>query len=123
MPPAAPQPPHQHSTRRKLAHEALPAMPHAPATSPGTSPLTPALVLRTVDASRYVGLAASSLEKMRLDGSGPIFVRLSARAVGYLIADLDKYLEQRRRLSTSAPAQQVGSRARGSNKDAGRTRR
>jgi predicted DNA-binding transcriptional regulator AlpA len=58
-------------------------------------------VLRTPDAAKYLGLTASTLEKMRLSGNGPRFVRLGARAVGYTIGDLDTFIEAGRRVSTS----------------------
>ena len=58
-------------------------------------------VLRTPGAAEYTGLAVSTLEKMRLTGDGPEFIRLSTRAVGYDIEALDRWLESRRRRSTS----------------------
>ena len=58
-------------------------------------------VLRTPDAAQYLGLTASTLEKMRLSGNGPRFIRLGARAVGYTIGDLDSFIEAGRRFSTS----------------------
>jgi predicted DNA-binding transcriptional regulator AlpA len=70
---------------------------------PPTQPMQPR-VLRTPDAARYLGLTASTLEKMRLVGGGPRFVRLGTRAVGYAIADLDAFIEVGRRTSTSDPA-------------------
>jgi predicted DNA-binding transcriptional regulator AlpA len=60
-------------------------------------------ILRTPDAAQYLGLTASTLEKMRLSGSGPRFVRLGARAVGYCIGDLDLFIETGRHISTSDP--------------------
>jgi predicted DNA-binding transcriptional regulator AlpA len=60
-------------------------------------------VLRTPDAARYLGLRASTLEKMRLTGAGPRFIRLGFRAVGYAIGDLDGFIDSRRRTSTSDP--------------------
>jgi predicted DNA-binding transcriptional regulator AlpA len=60
-------------------------------------------VLRTPDAALYVGLTASTLEKMRLTGVGPRFVRLGARAVGYARDDLDAFVDAGRRSSTSDP--------------------
>jgi predicted DNA-binding transcriptional regulator AlpA len=60
-------------------------------------------VLRTPDAARYLGLTASTLEKMRLTGGGPRFIRLGFRAVGYAIGDLDDFIDGRRRSSTSDP--------------------
>ena len=53
-------------------------------------------ILRTTDAARYIGLSKSSLEKMRLAGDGPAFVRLRGRAVGYDIQDLNSWIERQR---------------------------
>ena len=58
-------------------------------------------VLRTPDAAQYLGLTASTLEKMRLYGTGPHFIRLGARAVGYSVSDLNSWIEDRRRRSTA----------------------
>ena len=60
-------------------------------------------VLRTPEAAKYLGMAASTLTKTRIKGGVdcPPFIRLSARAVGYLISDLDSWLAKRRRVSTS----------------------
>src|SRR5262249_38476890 len=58
-------------------------------------------VLRTRAAADYVGLTPSTLEKKRLSGDGPPFVRLGARAVGYTVDDLDAFVEAGRRTSTS----------------------
>jgi len=54
-------------------------------------------VLRTVEAAEYLGLSPRTLEKLRADGSGPRWLRLTERrAVGYDLADLDAWLETRR---------------------------
>ena len=55
----------------------------------------PRRVLRTPEAAEYLGLAASTLEKKRLTGGGPRFVRLG-RAIGYDFADLDAWLDGHR---------------------------
>jgi predicted DNA-binding transcriptional regulator AlpA len=60
-------------------------------------------VIRTRDAAQYIGLTASTLEKLRLTGGGPRFVRIGTRAVGYCIDDLDRFIEAGRRTSTSEP--------------------
>jgi predicted DNA-binding transcriptional regulator AlpA len=59
------------------------------------------MILRTHDAARYLGLAASTLEKWRLGGGGPRWVRLGRRAVGYPQSDLDDFKNQNYRRSTS----------------------
>ncbi len=53
-------------------------------------------ILRTPAAAQYVGLSPSTLEKSRLTGDGPRFVRLGGRAVGYDIRDLDAWLDEQR---------------------------
>jgi len=47
-------------------------------------------------AARHLRLSKSYLEKARLRGEGPPYVRLSPHRVGYLTEDLDRWLESRR---------------------------
>lgn len=49
--------------------------------------------LRTPGAAQYVGYSESTLEKKRLTGDGPPFIRLG-RAVVYDTRDLDAWLAQ-----------------------------
>jgi predicted DNA-binding transcriptional regulator AlpA len=56
--------------------------------------------LRTPYAAAYVGLAASTLNKMRVRGDGPVYSKLG-RIVVYDVADLDGWLEVNKRASTS----------------------
>jgi predicted DNA-binding transcriptional regulator AlpA len=65
------------------------------------SPKPQTRVLRTPATAEYVGLSDSTLEKFRLTGDGPKFVRIGVRAVGYRIEDLDAWLAERVRRSTS----------------------
>jgi predicted DNA-binding transcriptional regulator AlpA len=60
-------------------------------------------VLRPPQASAYVGLAVQTLAKPRVQGKGPKHIALSRRSVGYRISDLDDWLSQRVRSSTSDP--------------------
>ena len=53
-------------------------------------------VLRSEEAGDYLGLAKATLERMRSEGTGPRFIRLGKRAVGYTIDDLDAWLDGRR---------------------------
>ena len=57
--------------------------------------------MSVTEAAAYTGLAASTLNKKRMDGSGPCFIKLSARRVAYDATDIDKWIESRRRQSTS----------------------
>ncbi|HEV8337620.1 MAG TPA: helix-turn-helix domain-containing protein [Candidatus Polarisedimenticolia bacterium] len=58
-------------------------------------------IFRTPEAAHYLGLSPSTLEKKRLDGSGPPFVRLGGRAVGYDLSALDEWLDRQKHGSTS----------------------
>jgi predicted DNA-binding transcriptional regulator AlpA len=57
-------------------------------------------MLRVGRASEYVGLAKSTLAKMRMCGEGPPFIKAGPRIVLYDRADLDAWLESRKRTST-----------------------
>ena len=54
----------------------------------------------TSAAARYLGLSPSTLNKLRLTGLGPKFIKLGRRVV-YDPADLDAWLDSNRRTSTS----------------------
>jgi predicted DNA-binding transcriptional regulator AlpA len=56
--------------------------------------------LRTPAAADYLGYAESTLEKKRLTGDGPPFIRLG-RVIVYDTRDLDTWLAARRAQSTS----------------------
>jgi predicted DNA-binding transcriptional regulator AlpA len=56
--------------------------------------------LRTQQAARYVGLSKSTLEKYRVTGGGPIYASLG-RIVVYESSDLDYWVSERKRASTS----------------------
>ena len=61
-------------------------------------------ILLTPDAARFIGAKESTLEKWRLRGDGPPFIRIGPRKIGYLRSDLDAWLVSRRHQSTSEPA-------------------
>lgn len=56
--------------------------------------------LRTPEAASYIGCSPRTLEKFRQIGGGPVYLKVG-RSVLYSRADLDRYLEQCRRSSTS----------------------
>jgi predicted DNA-binding transcriptional regulator AlpA len=58
--------------------------------------------LRTPAAADYLGYAESTLEKKRLTGDGPPFIKLG-RVIVYDTRDLDSWLAERRARSTSEP--------------------
>ncbi len=52
-------------------------------------------------AAEYTGLAESTLNKLRVTGGGPQFLKIAARRVVYDTNDLDAWLLSKRRLSTA----------------------
>lgn len=56
--------------------------------------------LRTSAAANYCGLSKSTFDKYRLTGEGAVFIKIG-RSVIYDTADLDNWLEARRKKSTS----------------------
>jgi len=69
---------------------------------------TPVRALKTSAAARYIGLSASWLRKQRLRGPddprqpGPPFIRLAGTCL-YEISDLDAWLDEAKRRSTTEP--------------------
>lgn len=61
------------------------------------------LTVDTEGASQHLGLAVSTLEKLRVSGGGPRFVKMG-RAVRYRLSDLEEYLAERVVESTSQRA-------------------
>ncbi len=57
-------------------------------------------MLRTPGAAAYCGCSKSKLEKARVSGDGPVYIKIG-RAVVYDVADLDEWLASNRRTSTS----------------------
>ena len=64
--------------------------------------------LRSEAAARYVGLAPSTLAKMRVRGDGPPYSKAGARVVVYDIRDLEAWLRSTRRTSTRAVQSSAG---------------
>ena len=56
--------------------------------------------LRTKDAAAYMGLSKSTIEKMRVTGCGPVFIKM-AKTVVYDVTDLDIWMAERRFRSTA----------------------
>lgn len=58
-------------------------------------------ILSTKEAAPYIGVAYSTLCKWRVLGEGPKHHRLGRRRVGYLVEELDRWIADRVRTSTS----------------------
>ena len=56
--------------------------------------------LNTSEAAKYVGLSKSTLDKLRVFGGGPRYIKALSKIL-YDVADLDAWLNARKRSSTS----------------------
>ena len=68
--------------------------------------------LTTPQAAAFVGLGVSSLEKLRVTGGGPAFLKIGRRVV-YDTVDLEQWLAKHRRSSTSEVRPPAGDRQGG----------
>ena len=68
-----------------------------------TPPVSSRRMLSVQEAAARVGLSKSSLNKLRVYGGGPVFLKLG-RSVRYDPYDLDSWLASHRRNSTSEQA-------------------
>ncbi|HZV10058.1 MAG TPA: helix-turn-helix domain-containing protein [Novosphingobium sp.] len=57
--------------------------------------------MKTSEAARYLGVSDSTLEKLRLSGNGPRYLRIAGRSIRYRAADLDAWAEAGACQSTS----------------------
>jgi predicted DNA-binding transcriptional regulator AlpA len=64
-------------------------------------------VISEAEAAARLSLSRRALQEYRLRGTGPVFVRLGERRIGYSISDLDTWVNSRRATSTSAPEELV----------------
>ncbi|WP_017182117.1 helix-turn-helix transcriptional regulator [Sphingobium xenophagum] len=60
--------------------------------------------LRTPAAAHYLGIGKSTLERKRVEGTGPAFRRLGSKIVTYAVKDLDAWASQQVHASTSEAA-------------------
>ncbi len=62
------------------------------------------ILLSEKETAKLLGFSIRSLQKWRTTGEGPLFVRVSARAIRYRREDLNRWIEERIRTSTTDPA-------------------
>ena len=58
-------------------------------------------LLSTKQAAEFLSVSASFLEKDRWRGARIPFIRISSRSIRYRLSDLEGYIEDQTRLSTS----------------------
>ena len=68
-------------------------------------------LLTVAEAARRLSVSASYLNKLRCTGGGPAFVKFGPRRVAYRLADLDAWVSQMLRASTSNGAAEAEARA------------
>jgi predicted DNA-binding transcriptional regulator AlpA len=60
-------------------------------------------LLTVVETAAYVSLSASTLNRLRVSGGGPRYAKLAGKVL-YDVRDLDKWIEDSKRGSTSERA-------------------
>ncbi len=65
------------------------------------------LLLRQSEAAQALSLSVRSMERMRCEGTGPKFVRLSRGRIAYREEDLREWVAQRVVSSTSQPLKET----------------
>ena len=57
--------------------------------------------LSSAEAAAYLGLAEGTMRKLRVQGTGPAFLRISSRRIVYDVRDLEAFAIAGKRTSTS----------------------
>ena len=52
-------------------------------------------ILSEKQAATMMGISERTLQRLRESGNGPSYVRMSARRIGYMETELERWLEQR----------------------------
>lgn len=68
------------------------------------------VLLTEKEASRILGFSIRTLQKWRIQGRGPIFVRVSPRAIRYRLDDLESWIIESLRTSTSDATEEARQR-------------
>lgn len=76
-------------------------LPHPTITTATTDSSARSPYLTTLEAAAFLRVSKSYLDKARVYGNGPRFVRLGERKVVYHAADLDAWVAERQYASTS----------------------
>jgi predicted DNA-binding transcriptional regulator AlpA len=66
-------------------------------------------LLTDVQLAAHLGIGRSTLQKMRLSGSGPVYIKIGRKVTRYRMSDVQVWLAARERKSTADP----GPKARG----------
>lgn len=58
-------------------------------------------LLTESEAAAFLNFTPRAMQAWRIRGGGPAYIRVSARAIRYRQEDIDRWLDERRRTSTS----------------------
>lgn len=70
-------------------------------TAPDTKALAAGALLTVKEAAAYLRVSKSYVDKLRVSGDGPEYMRLGKRKILYATADLEAWAASRRHRSTS----------------------
>jgi len=96
--------------REEMGKKRLPSTPSAEPAVPGLSFATVnsaasgsvRKLIRTPELAKLLGVSARTLERLRIEGNGIPFTQITDRLVGYAPEDVEAWLAERKRKSTSA---------------------
>ena len=60
-------------------------------------------ILNEGEAAKLLSLSPRTLQRLRLDGGGPAFIRLTEHRIGYAVTALESWIAERSAASTSTP--------------------
>ncbi|QIG47575.1 helix-turn-helix domain-containing protein [Nordella sp. HKS 07] len=84
-----------------LAGTKYPGLVNQSVAKTSTPPVTAHNYLSVKEAAVFLRLSKSYLDKARVAGTGPEFIRLGAKKIVYRLADLEAWMRQNRYQSTS----------------------
>ena len=59
------------------------------------------LVLSETETAEELSLSVRTLQAMRLEGTGPAFIKLTQRRIGYALSELERWISERSVRSTA----------------------
>lgn len=59
------------------------------------------LVLSEIETAEELSLSVRTLQAMRLEGTGPAFIKLTQRRIGYALSELERWISERSVCSTA----------------------
>ena len=67
-------------------------------------------LLSQKEVAQLIGQSVRNLERLRIDGGGPVYIKLGGRCVRYRETDVEAWIASRVRASTSDPGRTADAR-------------